>query len=95
MLTVVSVQPDLFCREDPQASVGGPFCARCGRGIMRPAGQSDVIAWCYGCGVESGSLPLSEEPMFWGDFSDAITFDEAQRMKTDDFDPLKEEYSHA
>ena len=88
MIRIASVNPDLYCREDHHANVGGPFCGRCGRGIMLPAGQGDALAWCYGCGFDHGSLPLVEVPIGWSDFADAITFDEARRLADPHFDPL-------
>lgn len=91
MFKVVSSQPDYFCREDKQANIGGPFCANCGRGVMGQAGIPGKVSWCYGCGLNTGALPLIEVPLFWGDFIDTITFDEAQRMKETGFDPLADE----
>lgn len=89
-LALISVQPDFFCREDNRANIGGPFCGRCGRGIMAPAGQGTALMWCYGCGFATGALPLIEIPLGWADFADAITFAEAQRMKLPGFDALSE-----
>lgn len=93
MLELVSVQPDYFCREDERANIGGPFCARCGRGIMGQAAVPNQISWCYGCGFETGTLPLIDVPLFWGDYADTITFHEARRIADPHFDALAEQES--
>jgi hypothetical protein len=90
-LRLVAVQPDFFCRWDAKANVGAPFCQRCGCGISRPTGQlPSAIFWCYGCGWETDTLPMEELPIGWSEFDGAVTFHEAQRMRSPGFNPVTE-----
>jgi hypothetical protein len=89
-LCIASVQPDVFCHGDPRNNIGGPHCAKCGRGIWSCPDQTLALRWCIFCGFESGALPLVELPISCTTWNFAVTFDEALIMRRPDFDPYRD-----
>jgi hypothetical protein len=71
----------MFCRTDRRANVAGPHCARCGRGIIRPNGTGERIAWCYVCGIDTGTLPEIEIPLYWSRGPDASLSEEVKEWR--------------
>ena len=90
-LQIVSSQPDYFCRAAHDATgMPGEFCTRCRRKIILGAVPLDADKWCYGCGFDTGALPLIEVPLFWPAHFDAITFEEARLLAQPGFCPVQD-----